>query len=621
MATWNISLKALFGVLIITMLLAVSGCGGSDGGNSSTILAPPSSSTPPPATQPPPADEEEPPPSGDTTVTNRITGSVGDGPITGATLRVRNNRNQVLEETQSSATADYSVTVKTQGNQYSLTVEAFGGTDIVSQRAPDFRLYSAITNPRNNTVSNLNPYGTLIFGAAQKSGGLSSSTISAATDNVMNRYGFGLDKNIIPDPVGTPIDESNIHVIVKTSETLGEMVRRTRDALYASGGNRDGDGIMAALSADLSDGWIDGKGASGHDARVAAVANVATAAVMVEAMANRLHVYDVNATRAMDDAIRQVRPNAPASHNTANVAIPASALQQTIRALEATRVLSDDARILETIQVLQTTAPGTLPAQLASRLPAGIDKVLADATLSAAYSDDTQQAQINTIATSQGSALPGDEPEPPPADEPEPPPADEPEPPPADEPAPPPANNPPVISGTPTTTVQVGEAWSFRPTASDADGDKLTFSISNKPAWMSFDSATGRAWGTPSDAHVGTHLHIVISVTDGQATTSLDPFDVTVEALPPPVLGTATVSWMVPTVRTDGSVLTGLKGYKVYYGTDPTSLTHIVDITDPDQTHHVIENLDEGTWYFAVTAYDDQGLEGAMSNIASKTIS
>lgn len=176
------------------------------------------------------------------------------------------------------------------------------------------------------------------------------------------------------------------------------------------------------------------------------------------------------------------------------------------------------------------------------------DTTLADATLAAAYSDSTQQASINSAASNQGEAPPVDDAEAPPENEPEPPPSEEPAPPPADEPAPAPVNNPPVISGTRATTVQVGEAWSFQPTASDADVDvdKLSFSISNKPAWMSFDAATGRAWGTPSDTHVGSHLYIVISVIDGQATASLDPFDLTVEALPPPVTGSATLSWMAP---------------------------------------------------------------------------
>jgi hypothetical protein len=47
---------------------------------------------------------------------------------------------------------------------------------------------------------------------------------------------------------------------------------------------------------------------------------------------------------------------------------------------------------------------------------------------------------------------------------------------------PPPSNAAPVISGTPPTAIKVDEAYSFTPSASDADGDKLTFSIQNQPS-------------------------------------------------------------------------------------------------------------------------------------------
>ena len=59
------------------------------------------------------------------------------------------------------------------------------------------------------------------------------------------------------------------------------------------------------------------------------------------------------------------------------------------------------------------------------------------------------------------------------------------------------------------------------PTASDPDGDELTFSIANKPDWASFDAATGLLNGTPPPAAVGTNSDITISVSDGQATASL----------------------------------------------------------------------------------------------------
>jgi hypothetical protein len=89
-------------------------------------------------------------------------------------------------------------------------------------------------------------------------------------------------------------------------------------------------------------------------------------------------------------------------------------------------------------------------------------------------------------------------------------------------------NQPPVISGTPTTGVKVGSYYSFTPTASDADNDTLTFSISNQPAWSSFDNNTGQLSGTPSISDLGTHADIVITVSDGGESVSLAAFTITV---------------------------------------------------------------------------------------------
>ncbi len=94
-----------------------------------------------------------------------------------------------------------------------------------------------------------------------------------------------------------------------------------------------------------------------------------------------------------------------------------------------------------------------------------------------------------------------------------------------------PANQPPVISGTPVNTVDSGDLYSFTPTARDADtADTLSFSISNKPAWASFNTATGQLSGTPTSADVGIASGIVISVTDGKASASLPAFNLTVKA-------------------------------------------------------------------------------------------
>ncbi len=89
-------------------------------------------------------------------------------------------------------------------------------------------------------------------------------------------------------------------------------------------------------------------------------------------------------------------------------------------------------------------------------------------------------------------------------------------------------NTAPEISGTPTTTLMAGSEYLFRPNASDAEGDPLTFSISNLPAWASFDSRTGQLDGTPTNSDAGTTPDISISVSDGRLSTSLTPFSLTV---------------------------------------------------------------------------------------------
>ena len=84
--------------------------------------------------------------------------------------------------------------------------------------------------------------------------------------------------------------------------------------------------------------------------------------------------------------------------------------------------------------------------------------------------------------------------------------------------------------------------------------------------------------------------------------------------------GSALLSWHPPRQRIDGSPLRGLAGYRVYFGKSPNPARYIIEITNPGQTSQFIDNLDQGTWYFSMTAYDRQGLESAKSVPVSKTI-
>jgi len=94
----------------------------------------------------------------------------------------------------------------------------------------------------------------------------------------------------------------------------------------------------------------------------------------------------------------------------------------------------------------------------------------------------------------------------------------------------PPANRPPTINGTPGTRVTAGQSYSFRPVGSDPDGNTLRYSITNQPSWATFSTSTGRLSGTPTTANVGTSGSIVISVSDGTASVSLQSFMIQVVA-------------------------------------------------------------------------------------------
>jgi len=180
------------------------------------------------------------------------------------------------------------------------------------------------------------------------------------------------------------------------------------------------------------------------------------------------------------------------------------------------------------------------------------------------------------------------------------------------------SNTPPTISGTPPTSATVGTPYTFTPTAKDSDGDALSFSVQNLPSWATFSIATGTIAGTPATTNVGSSSNIVISVSDGHTSASLAPFSINVTE--PATSGTATLTWTAPTTNTNGSALTDLAGYHIYYGTSPSALASVIDIANPATTTYMIARLASGTWYFAVNAYTTSGVESSLSNTGSKSI-
>lgn len=80
----------------------------------------------------------------------------------------------------------------------------------------------------------------------------------------------------------------------------------------------------------------------------------------------------------------------------------------------------------------------------------------------------------------------------------------------------------------------------------------------------------------------------------------------------PSIASSVILKWNAPTTNLDGSVLTDLAGYMIYYGKSSYNYSYKVDVGN--STEALINNLSEGNWCFAVTAYDLSGNESNSSN-------
>jgi hypothetical protein len=85
--------------------------------------------------------------------------------------------------------------------------------------------------------------------------------------------------------------------------------------------------------------------------------------------------------------------------------------------------------------------------------------------------------------------------------------------------------------------------------------------------------------------------------------------------------GVAKVSWIAPTQNTDGSKITDLAGYMIYYGPGPDNQNQSIEVKDPRTTTYTVKKLKSGTtYYFSVVAFRAGGIRGGPSPTVSKAI-
>lgn len=148
--------------------------------------------------------------------------------------------------------------------------------------------------------------------------------------------------------------------------------------------------------------------------------------------------------------------------------------------------------------------------------------------------------------------------------------------------------------------------------AGTADSNTGIFQVS----WLNDRGSEGIADGTESWQTAAIPLEL------GENTVTITAEDIEGETTSKSIMinresgenGSITLSWDAPTARVDGSPLTNLAGYKIYYGRMSGTYDYEIEIETPGVSTYVVEDLVAGDWFFALAAYDSEGLESDRSN-------
>jgi len=218
-----------------------------------------------------------------TTTGATVTGSVGDGPVTGATLTfidaggvtltVTDNNTATSGTTATStAVGKYSVTLPSSAT-FPVSVVATGGSDQTlvalgktgAAAQPTVLLKSVVVDS-NQAIANISPFTTLATEtASQSSGGITATNVSKAISSVRTTFDFGLStisaafNPLTADTSLTALGSSaNLAILLQANEAMGEVIART---LRSAGGLSTD--VPTDIAKDLVDGTLDFKNSSG----------------------------------------------------------------------------------------------------------------------------------------------------------------------------------------------------------------------------------------------------------------------------------------------------------------------------------------------------------------------
>ena len=626
--------KRCVSVLVLTFLsLILAACSGGGGGSSSSLdeVAALSSNQ---------VDVTD---SNEAEVADKfvVVGSVGDGPIVNADIRVVDALGVVIATGTSDAQANYELVIPA-GTSLPVTVEASGGIDLVTQRAADFILRTVINEPGQQTV-NISPMTTLASQAAGCVGDMSHDRIQQMWNTLANDLNMGWDTQRFGDPRTSVISGENVATAVLANEAMGEWVRRIGSNLSTTGLTLDD--IVSELACDLADGALDGVAVSesSHTSRVLAVAKAVEVAIRLEVARGQLLVDGQDATVAMDNAIHTIMPSA-SSASVSHVGMSDASLEQLSAGLAVLQIGLDDKLIGELIDTLENEGREAFMQRIDT---ANVENRFFSFAERVALADEVEIRRLNERQRRQRDVLP-----------------------------------PSVALSANPNVVAPGHSTTLSWTASNTDhcrasGDwqghqdllgtfatgaihaprqyKLTCTglggrvtrrvsvslVESTPEPLPESPPTVSLSVDQASVNVGSSVTLSWSSTDATACSASGGWSGEVarsgEQLLGPLnanttftlsctnstgsalalvsvsaMGQLTLVWQAPTENVDGSAISGLSAYRIHYGVDRGEYDAVIEI--PGTSIDYTFDLPVGDYYLAMTAVDMEGDESGFSN-------
>ena len=218
----------------------------------------------------------------------------------------------------------------------------------------------------------------------------------------------------------------------------------------------------------------------------------------------------------------------------------------------------------------------------------------------------------------------------------------------------PPPNQPPYFTSVPVDDGRVGAAYSYPATASDPDGDALTFSVLSGPKGLTIDPSSGSVTWTPSADQTGNDS-VTLQVDDGNGGTAKQTFTIDVQPEagnhPPVIISTPVTTaiayqngvsvpytYLVQAVDPDGdpltySLTTAPGGMTINATTGQVTWQYVqslgpnnvmVQVTDGrggEDTQSYVLTVVNGQWgMLSGTVFNDQNGDGVQNGFISAIV-